>query len=235
MIMKILKRILWMPIGLIKGLLKLANDNARDIQNKYKYTNAIIDEACSFTKDTIIGNHTHILKGTVVNHSHIGNYTYCNRNGLIQNATIGNYCSIAQEVIIGLGAHPLNMFSSSTLFYKSKNTLRVKLIEKDINFKEYQPINIGSDVWVGTRAVILDGVKIGHGAVVAAGAVVTKDVPPYAIVAGIPAKIIKYRFNTAQIKSLLASSWWNKTAKEIDNEIENLKAIFENNPNKDVI
>jgi hypothetical protein len=69
-------------------------------------------------------------------------------------------------------------------------------------------IAIGSDVWIGTRAMILSGVTIGHGAVVAAGAVVTRDVPPYAIVAGVPARVLRYRFDADTIERLLAIAWW---------------------------
>ena len=77
------------------------------------------------------------------------------------------------------------------------------------------PINIGSDVWIGAEAIIMDGVTIGNGAIVAAGAVVTKDVPDYGIVGGVPAKLIKYRFNEAQKKALISTEWWEKQPKEV--------------------
>lgn len=155
------------------------------------------------------------LRGSVVNHSQIGSYSYVNYNCCIQNAIIGNYCSISTNVSIGLGAHPLHLFSTSPVFYKASNTLKVKLIKEDIEFDEYKPIRIGSDVWIGTKASILDGVTIGHGACVAAGAVVTKDVPAYAVVGGIPAKIIKYRFDSETIKTLLQTGWWEKSAEQV--------------------
>ena len=112
----------------------------------------------------------------------------------MQNTTIGNYCSIARNVSIGLGLHPLNLFSTSPIFYKRQNALLLDLISKDNEFKEYQPITIGNDVWIGANAIIMDGITIGNGAVIAAGAVVTKNVPAYAIMGGVPAKLIKYRF-----------------------------------------
>jgi acetyltransferase-like isoleucine patch superfamily enzyme len=77
-------------------------------------------------------------------------------------------------------------------------------------------VSIGSDVWIGTRAIVLRGVNVGHGAIIAANAVVTKNVPDYAIVAGVPAKIIRYRFDPDKIKWLLESNWW-----ELDKESAN--------------
>lgn len=85
-------------------------------------------------------------------------------------------------------------------------------------------IEIGNDVWIGTSAVILSGVKIGHGAVVAAGSLVTKNIPPYAIVGGNPAKIIKYRFNEDKIKELLEMNWWDWSEEKIKNNIEILSS-----------
>lgn len=84
-----------------------------------------------------------------------------------------------------------------------------------INYAHTTPAEIGNDVWIGQNAVIMDGVKIGDGAIVAAGAVVTKDVAPYAIVGGVPAKLIKYRFDEATIKDLLRLKWWELSDKEI--------------------
>jgi len=203
-----------MPLGVILGILKLANEGARDIDNKYRFPNAIIDRGSCFSIDTTIGKGSHIFSGALLIHSHIGSYTYC-KNTLVQNATIGNYCSIAIDVIIGLGNHPTDKFSTSPIFYRRINSLKIKILDKDLDFDEYKPIIIGSDVWIGARAIIMDGVNIGHGAIIAAGAIVTKDVPAYAIVGGVPAKIIKYRFSKKTIAKLLQSKWWEKDAKEV--------------------
>lgn len=218
----IFTRIVYVPQGFIVGLVKMANKHARDFENRRRFAKSKIDAGCSFTKDSFIGHNTHILAGTKLNHSRIGNFSYCNFNVLIQNANIGNYCSIAQDVIIGLGNHPTHLFSTSPVFYKVKNTLNVKVIEKNLDFDEYKTITIGSDVWIGARTVILDGVTVGHGAVIAAGSVVTKDVPPYAIVGGVPAKIIKFRFSNEKIERLLESKWWLRNINEIKNNIYEL-------------
>jgi len=103
--------------------------------------------------------------------------------------------SVAYGVRIGLPEHPVNMVSTSPKIYRN-------IKSKDIKDVYFPPI-IGNDVWIGANAIILQGVTIGDGAVIAAGAVVTKDVPPYAIVGGVPAKVIKYRFSDDVILKLL--------------------------------
>ncbi len=209
--MKIKKYILrfsLIPFGIIYELCLLANKKARDLINKRKFQHATIDNGCCFTDDSVVGEKSHLFANCIVNHASIGNYTYIGRNSLIQNTKIGNYCSIAHEVICGLGRHPLDLFSTSPIFYRKVNPLFFQIINKDIEFEEYLPINIGHDVWIGARAIIMDGVSIGNGAVIAAGAVVTKDVPDFAIVGGVPAKIIKYRTKGESfIKK--QDNWWN--------------------------
>ena len=145
----------------------------------------------------------------------VDEYVYMRQDCVMQNVEIGKFCSIAKEVFIGLGAHPMDGFSMSPLFYRRNNPLGIELINMDVGIEEYQKIIIGNDVWIGTRATIMDGVNIGHGAVIAANAVVTKDVPPYAVVAGVPARIIKYRFGEDKIKKLLSLEWWSWTLDEI--------------------
>ncbi|SOD98317.1 CatB-related O-acetyltransferase [Spirosoma fluviale] len=227
---KILSRLIWVPYGLILSILELVNAKSRDLENKRRYSKAIIDSGCTFSKETLIGFNSHIFKNTTINFSQIGFFTYVGRNSFVQFAKIGNYCSISKDVMIGLGAHPLNMFSTSPLFYKANNALKIQLVERNLDFKEHSLINIGSDVWIGTKSIIMDGVTIGHGAVVAAGAIVTKDIPPYAIVAGVPAKIIKYRFSDSIQNRLLESKWWENEPSEIFNNKKNLEAIINQSP-----
>lgn len=209
---KVILRALFMPLGLIKELIKISNQGARDILNKTKYPHAIIDGGCCFTDDVQIGKNSHILNNCLINHSAIGMYTYLGTECKIQNTTIGNYCSIANEVICGVGNHPINLFSTSPIFYKVNNTFKEKLIKKDLAFDEYKPIHIGNDVWIGTKVIILDGINIGNGAIIAAGAVVTKDVPAYTIVGGVPAKFIKRR------EVNMDNSTWQLSPTEILNQ-----------------
>lgn len=213
--MKYLKRILYVPWGIWEGLKDFLNRYARDIENRKRFSKAIIDKGSTFTQDVAIGEGAHVLGDCIINHSTIGYYTYIGKNSLVQHVSIGNYCSIAHEVNMGLGQHPIDLVSTSPLFYRKSNPLGKSLVNQDLDFEEYKPITIGHDVWVGARAMIMDGVNVGTGAIVAAGAVVTKDIPSYAIVGGVPAKIIKYRFEEDERKQLLSSEWWNLKPEEV--------------------
>lgn len=222
MIVKLIRRIIFVPLALIFKFLELINNGSRDIDNKLRFKGARIENGCTITQNTTIKNFTRIFNNVIINNCNIFEYCYIGRNSLIQNTTIGSFCSIANDVIIGLGAHPSHYFSTSPIFYRKKNILNINLISEDLPFEEYKKIEIGSDVWIGARAVILDGVIIGHGAIVAANSVVTKDVPPYSIVAGIPARILKYRFSNEKIERLLKSAWWNLTILDIKENFNEL-------------
>jgi acetyltransferase-like isoleucine patch superfamily enzyme len=137
-------------------------------------------------------------KVDVLENVRIGKHSFVTSGALCSNTSIGRYCSIANNVLIGPAEHPTNYLSTYDVFldytfYKERS------LKKTI---------IGNDVWIGANAVIRRGIKIGDGAVVGAGAIVLSDVPPYAIVAGVPAKIIRYRFNEEIIKKLLELKWW---------------------------
>lgn len=131
----------------------------------------------------------------------VGKYTYgelnVNTSGESGRLMIGSYCSIASEVVFLLSAdHYIDHISTYPFKVKAIKTCEKEAISKG-------DIIVDDDVWIGQRATILSGVHIGQGAIVAAGAVVTKDVPPYAIVAGVPAKVIKYRFDPEMIEVLM--------------------------------
>jgi len=153
-------------------------------------------------------------KGSSLINSSVGRFTYLADKAAVKHAVIGQFCSIAPNVYIGVGIHPTHWISTNPLFYSTKGQLDVSFSDVDL-FNETKRIAIGDDVWVGINAVILDGVTIGSGAVVAAGAIVTKDVPPYAIVGGVPAKIIKFRFDQEVIEALLQLNWWDFSIESI--------------------
>jgi len=125
---------------------------------------------------------------------------------------IGNFCSIARDVtLITGGTHPVNWVST----YPFRINWGLSGAREDGLPCSNGDISIGSDVWIAEGATILSGVTIGHGAVICARAVVTKDVPPYAIVGGVPARVIRYRFDSDVIARLLRICWWEWPDEEI--------------------
>lgn len=174
----------------------------------------IIDKLLSLVKNSKIDSTSKIYRFNRIYNSNIGRYTYVSPGCIINNCQIGNYCSIAKGVMIGMGSHPIHYISTSPIFYKNNNPLKIKLI-KESKYVDYQNTYVGSDVWIGVNTYVKEGVNIGHGAVIGACCVVTKDVPPYAVVAGVPSKIIKYRFDGETIELLIKSKWWERDIKDI--------------------
>jgi acetyltransferase-like isoleucine patch superfamily enzyme len=159
-----------------------------------------------------------ITSGSTMLASSIGYASYIGERSIIKNTKIGRYTCIATDVLTIAGTHPVSKFVSiHPAFYSTRKQSGFTYVSED-KFNEFNYISknekysviIGNDVWIGACARIMEGVTICDGAVVAAGAVVTKDVPPYAIVGGVPAKVIKYRFDEATIQKLLKIKWWDK-------------------------
>lgn len=140
----------------------------------------------------------------------MGKYSYVGANTIISDTKIGAFCSIGSSCSIGGGVHPMDRVSTSPVFYDTGNVFKErKYFSAESQKSSNQPQTIiGNDVWIGENVFICARVNIGTGAIIGAHAVVTHDVPPYAIVAGVPAKILRYRFDEVTIKELLASQWW---------------------------
>ena len=148
----------------------------------------------------------------------MGRYSYMGFYNSICDTTIGSFCSIASYCAIGGGRHPLDAVSTSPVFYAGHNSMKINF--SNIPEPENVGVEIGNDVWIGEAAFINDGVKVGTGAVIGAHSVVMKDVPPYAIVAGAPAKVLRYRFDEETIKHLLESRWWEWSDDELAKNAE---------------
>ena len=175
---------------------------------RLRYPNSIISRNVSITPDCKLGNHTVIHPNVSLSNVIIGDYTFV--RSCIINTTIGKFCSIAPSCSIGNRKHPSrNFVSTSPVFFSKNNGCQMTFVKENL-FEECERIEIGNDVWIGINSIILDGVKIGDGAIIGAGAVVTKDVDDYAIVGGVPAKLIRYRFEKQQIDFLKRFKWWDK-------------------------
>ena len=136
----------------------------------------------------------------------------------LHNVTIGRYCSIAAGVCIAPPEHPVDFLTTNSLSHRFKTFswfMEGRTNQTVGKFNPLRRVQIGNDVWIGNGAFIKGGVSIGDGAIVAAHAVVVKDVPPYAIVGGVPARILKWRFKKEAIKELMDLQWWKYNLSEI--------------------
>lgn len=158
-------------------------------------------------KDSVVHATAKLESGTHFVTSSIGKHSFVGYDCEIVNTEIGSFCSIANGVVIGGGMHPIDWVSTSPVFYSGRDSVKAKFSTFD-----RPPVKktvVGHDVWIGQNVLVKQGVIIGTGAVVGMGSVVTKDVLPYSIVAGNPAKFIRNRFDDDVISSLLDSCWWN--------------------------
>lgn len=190
---------------------------------KFSSTNDIRDYALLSKKSEIkhsqLNSEVMVAPYASIHNSSIDSLTSIGRNTKITHSSIGKFCAISWNCSINAIHHPTDRISISAFPY-------VPHVGNFVSKREqhYQNVIIENDVWIGANSVIMPGVKIGNGAIIGANAVVTKDVPDYAIVGGVPAKVIKYRFNENVISSLLELKWWNLDKAEIK---ENIK-LFQN-------
>ncbi len=188
--------------------LLLSELKRKRLEHKFKSNKVIIGNKCSVCNSNL-GWKVYLSNNVSLSNVSIGSYSYINANSSVSNCKIGKFCSIASSVNIGLSTHPINLVSTHPAFYSNNKGFET-FAEKDY-FEEHQDVIIEHDVWIGNGATVMGGVKIGTGAIVAAGAIVTKDVRPYSIVGGIPAKHIKFRISEELTDELLKTEWWNNS------------------------
>lgn len=157
-----------------------------------------------------------LAKGVVVEKCVVGYASYLSKETILENVKIGRYSSIGPRVHLVRGQHPTSKFvSTHQMFYATDSPVKRTYVEKDL-FNQYRCTSEGyaaeiqNDVWIGANVTIMEGVTIGNGAIVAAGANVVKDVEPYTIVGGNPAKLIRYRFGQEDIDFLMKLKWWDR-------------------------
>ena len=160
--------------------------------------------------NTTFGRYCEVGKGSRIGHSHMDDYSYCDRYADIANAQIGKFANIASFTRIGATDHPMERASLHHFLYRSPDYFEGEAPDEAFFAHRHSRVaTIGHDAWIGHNAQIKPEVTIGHGAVVASGSVVTKDVPPYMIVAGIPATPLRARFTENVAERMMALAWWD--------------------------
>lgn len=182
--------------------------------NRRHFPKSVFGITCSVSKSSKLGEQTVLFDNVSIQNSCIGDYTYIQKDSTVLNATVGRYCSIASNVTIGLAEHPMHYISTSPIFYDNSQPLPAFFVN-DVKYRSQPETIIGHDVWIGQGAMIKSGITIGHGAVLAAGTIVTKDVAPYSVVAGVPARQLKWRFDEEIRALLLESNWWDLSAEDL--------------------
>ncbi|UWQ16780.1 DapH/DapD/GlmU-related protein [Jannaschia sp. M317] len=168
-----------------------------------------IHPECEITNSRF-GAFVEIGKGSRVSHSVFGDYSYCDRYADVANAQIGKFANIAAFSRIGATDHPLGTAACHHFLYRSHDYWEDATNDEDFfAHRKSRIARIGHDTWIGAGAMIKPEVTLGDGAVVAAGAVVTKDVDPYTIVAGAPAKPLRQRQPREIADRLIALAWWD--------------------------
>ena len=206
-----------------------------ELKNSTLGDNITIGDQATLNK-SILESNIWINRRNFIFNSHIGRFSYTGIGTLIFSSTIGRFCSISWNVSIGGNNHPNDNVTTSTLsrFYSLLSTAENEYVSNSLKLtlENMKPCQIGNDVLISSNAIILRDLKIGDGAIVGAGAVVTKDVEPYTVVAGVPARPIRRRFSDKIIADLLEIKWWNWPVDLIN---QNLDLIYKTKVDSDVI
>lgn len=157
-------------------------------------------------RDCTLADPVAIWNDSSINNTKIGRFTYVSDHTVISHTEIGAFCSIAGHCMIGAAGHPIDFASTSPVFLSGRNAFGKHLAQ--VEYEPFCQTVIGNDVWIGAHTLIKPGVAIADGAIVGMGSVVTKDIGPYEIWAGNPARLIRKRFDDDTVKALQSSRWW---------------------------
>ena len=198
-------------------------------------TKSIMKQGSYLNKGTVLRGRNFIGKGSVLTNVDMGFGSYISVNGDLSNARVGKYCSIGPNLVSVGGNHPVKEFVSiHPAFYSKNNGAGFSYVDSDkALFEENKYVDenkgyhyeIGNDVWIGANVSICQGVRIGDGACVGANSLVNKDLEPYGIYVGAPAKKIGSRFSDEEIAKLLTLKWWDKDEKWILENCDKFKNI----------
>lgn len=207
------------------------------IRFRYFSKRILIDGSAIVNLSTKLEGYNKIGRNANIANSTIGLGTYISPDCYIPNCQIGRFCSIGPKVEVVLGRHPINFVSTHPAFFSMNKQAGFTFASENL-FEEYiyalpsikKSVAIENDVWIGYGSKIMEGVTLGNGCIIAAGAVVTKDVPPYSIYGGVPANLIKYRFSEKEISDLIKMSWWDfkfEKIKDFSSLFTNISSLIE--------
>lgn len=190
------------------------------VSNSRLGDNASVGDGVGITESSL-EDRVVIYGGCGLTDVNVGRYTYITSGAAIGHTSIGRFCSIGPDLICGYGDHPTRFVSTSPVFFSTRRQCGHSFTERDC-FEELKPVRIGHDVWIGARVFVRDGVTVGDGAIIGAGAVVVNDVPAYAVVGGVPARVIRLRFDESTVARLRALRWWDWS----DEKLKRMQPLF---------